>query len=282
MNQFLCIYHGGCADGFAAAWVVRKALFEKVDFHAGVYGDEPPDVTGRHVVMVDFSYPREVLQHMHATAASLTVIDHHLSAKEDLTDPDLLPTAEVIFKLGLSGCMLAWMHFFPVYSPPRLLKHIQDRDLWLFQLDATREIMAGLFSHPYDFAIYDHWMAASRLDGLATDGAAILRKQQQDLDLLLPLLTHKMQIGDHLVPVANLPHIMASDAGARLAAGQPFAATYWDGPKWRTFSLRSQAPDGEDVARIAEKYGGGGHRHAAGFRVDRSINALEPAPQAQA
>ena len=31
----LCIYHGGCADGFAAAWVVRKAFLGDVEFHAG-------------------------------------------------------------------------------------------------------------------------------------------------------------------------------------------------------------------------------------------------------
>lgn len=274
MSPILCIYHGGCADGFAAAWVVRKAFFGEVEFHAGVYGDDPPDVTDRHVVMVDFSYPRESLRHMHATAASLTIIDHHLSAEKDLTDSELLPKAEVIFKLGLSGSMLAWTHFFSGYTAPRLLLHIQDRDLWLFHLDATKEIMAGLFSHPYDLAIYDQWMAASRLDGLAADGAAILRKQQQDLDLLLPLLTHTMWIGNDLVQVANLPHTMASDAGDRLAVGQAFAATYWDGPKWRTFSLRSQAPDGADVSQIAKKYGGGGHRHAAGFRVDRSTREM--------
>ena len=29
----LCIYHGNCADGFGAAWVVRRALGFAVDFH---------------------------------------------------------------------------------------------------------------------------------------------------------------------------------------------------------------------------------------------------------
>ena len=32
----MCIYHGNCADGFGAAWVVRKALGE-IDFHPGKY-----------------------------------------------------------------------------------------------------------------------------------------------------------------------------------------------------------------------------------------------------
>ena len=55
----VCIYHGNCADGFGAAWVVRKAIGE-IEFHPGTYGQPPPDVTGKDVVMVDFSYKPEV------------------------------------------------------------------------------------------------------------------------------------------------------------------------------------------------------------------------------
>ena len=35
----LCIYHANCVDGFAAAWVVRKAFHGVVDFHPGIYGE---------------------------------------------------------------------------------------------------------------------------------------------------------------------------------------------------------------------------------------------------
>jgi hypothetical protein len=260
----LCIYHGGCADGFSAAWVVRKYFLGQVDFLSADYGDRPPDVHGRDVFIVDFSYPRGYLLRMLREAESLTILDHHQSAQSALAD---LPGAIVRFSIGLSGAMLAWKYFFHDATPPRLLQHIQDRDLWLFQLDATREIMAGLFSYPYDFALYDQWMESERLDGLAADGAAILRKQHQDLDQLLPLLTQRFEICGKMVPVANLPHIFASDAGARLAIGHPFAATYSDGPHGRRFSLRSIAPHGDDVAAIAQSMGGGGHRHASGFLI---------------
>lgn len=46
----------------------------------------------------------------------------------------------------------------------------------------------------------------------------------------------------------------------------PFAACYWDTPEGRVFSLRSK-DDGFDVGEIAKQYGGGGHKHASGFRV---------------
>ena len=40
----LCIYHGHCDDGFAAAWAVRHGSHDSFDFYPGVYQQEPPDV----------------------------------------------------------------------------------------------------------------------------------------------------------------------------------------------------------------------------------------------
>lgn len=78
MTKPLCIYHGNCADGFAAAWSVWKALgADNVDFHSGVYGQQPPDVTGRKVILVDFSYKRPVLEAMATQATSILILDHH-------------------------------------------------------------------------------------------------------------------------------------------------------------------------------------------------------------
>jgi len=268
MTRPLCIYHGHCADGFASAWVVRKAFLGQVDFHAGFYGDDPPDVLGRDVFLVDFSYPRMVLEAMVAVADSVTILDHHVTAAADL---NALPGAITRFDLDHSGCMITWQYFFGGQPPPALLYHIEDRDLWRFGIDCTREILAGLFSYPYDFDLYDYWMAdPTHLDSLVIDGAAILRKTRRDLDELLPQLARPMWIGGHEVPAVNLPPTMASEAAGELAQGKPFAACYWDGPIGRTFSLRSDA-SGWDVSLIARRYGGGGHRHAAGFRVDPGV-----------
>jgi nanoRNase/pAp phosphatase (c-di-AMP/oligoRNAs hydrolase) len=53
-----------------------------------------------------------------------------------------------------------------------------------------------------------------------------------------------------------------------MSKGEPFAACYWDTPESRVFGLRS-GEDGADVSEIAKQYGGGGHKHAAGFKVPR-------------
>lgn len=260
----LCIYHGNCADGFGAAWVIRKALGSEVDFHAGVYQNNPPALHGRDVILVDFSYKRAVMEVMADEAASILILDHHKSAAEDLAGFSA-KHYEAHFDMEHSGAMLAWFHCFPGQEPPQLLKHIEDRDLWRFHLPFTREIQANVFSYPYDFGAWDELMAKDP-ELLAKEGGAIERKHFKDIHELIEVVTRRMVIAGHNVPVANLPYTLTSDAGHKLATGEAFAGCYWDTPAGRVFSLRS-TDDGLDVSEIAKQYGGGGHRNASGFRV---------------
>jgi oligoribonuclease NrnB/cAMP/cGMP phosphodiesterase (DHH superfamily) len=244
-----------------------------VDFHAGVYQSPPTDVTGRDVIMVDFSYKRPVIEEMLKTAKSITIIDHHKTAIEDLEPLNAIASVGMDIRMPLylyfdtnhSGAMLAWLVYFGDAEPPKLLQHIEDRDLWKFEIDGTREIQAAVFSYPYDFHVWDKLMESST-QPLKLQGEAIERKHFKDINELLEVTTRRMLIGGFNVPVANLPYIFSSDAGHKLATGEPFGACYWDTPKGRTFSLRS-TDAGEDVSAIAKQYGGGGHRNASGFSV---------------
>lgn len=263
----ICIYHGNCADGFTAAWVVRhyaksQGALEEYEFHAGVYQNPPPDVKGKRVILVDFSYKRPIMEQMVKDADSVLVIDHHKTAEEELRG---LPGADVVFDLEKSGAGLAWDFLFDGVPRPRLIDHIEDRDLWRFALPGTREIQANVFSYPYDFEVWDRLMGMEPAD-LRKEGEAIERKHFKDVNELTKVVTRKFVIGGYEVPVANLPYTLTSDAGHLLADGYPFAGCYWDTPDGRVFSLRSR-DDGADVAEIAKIYGGGGHKHASGFRV---------------
>ena len=269
INKKLCIYHGNCPDGFGAAWAVRHALGDNVDFYKGVHKQSPPDVNGRDVFIVDFSYKKDVLVDMLTTAASITILDHHISAEKDLAG--LLKSGEVkgLFDMSKSGAMLAWEWFHPQTPAPKLIEHIQDRDLWQFKVDGTREVTTGLSSYPYDFDLWDKMMAneSGELDRLLSDGAAIERKIQKDIKDLIAAGVRRMNIGGFNVPVLNVPTTYISDAGNIMAMDEPFAACYWDHRGGRSFSLRSSAT-GIDVSEIAKQYGGGGHVKASGFTVE--------------
>lgn len=267
----LCIHHSPCVDGFAAAWVVRKALGEdNVEFFPGVYQTPPPDVAGRGVILVDFSYKRPIMEKIISSAKSVTVLDHHKSAAEDLAD---LPCEALVFDMNRSGARITWDYFFPDVTPPPLLLHIEDRDLWRFALPGTREIQANVFSYPYDFAVWDNLMAAP-VERFMAEGRAIERKHFKDIAELVKVCRRELRIGGIMVPAASLPYTLTSDAGHLMATEHPsrMAVCYWDTPAGRVFSLRS-TEDGPDVSEIAKQYGGGGHAHAAGFTVPFTVAA---------
>lgn len=281
-NRILCIYHHGCADGFSGAWVVRKAARENTaietmngagvtlchelaDFHPGVYGEAPPDVTDRDVILVDFSYKRPELLRMAEQARFILILDHHVTAQDELVDlPD---NVRAVFDSAKCGAMIAWQFFFGDRPEPMLLHHIQDRDLWQWRLPLTREIIAALYSYPMDFDTWDRIMRKPLLD-LEREGRAISRQQEQHIAALAENLTRWVYFGDVPVPAANVPWFYASEVCKRLAQGNPFAAAYQDDEHGRKWSLRSAA-DGADVSVIAAALGGGGHHHAAGFRMTR-------------
>lgn len=270
----LCIYHGNCADGFGAACVVRMALgFERVDFHAGIYQSDPPDVAGLDVVLVDFSYKRPALIEMAAKAKSILILDHHKSAAADLVNlPD---NVEAHFDMERSGVMMAWDHYYPGQQAPPLLAHIQDRDLWRFELDGTRQIQAALFSYPYDFDRWEDLIHNADLEALRKDGYAIERKHLKDIHEFIESAAYRLTIAGYDVPVLNTSYFFSSDAGHIMSKGEHFAACYWDTPDGRVFSLRSE-DGGMDVSEVAAKFGGGGHEHAAGFKVELINYDVEP------
>lgn len=266
-QPLLCIYHANCADGFTAAWAVWKK-HPDTEFHPGTYGKEPPNCVGRDVVMVDFSYKRDVLLQIAAAANTVLILDHHKSAAGDLVDLPANVTA--IFDMNRSGAMMAWNHYHPDRSPSDLIVHVQDRDLWLFKREQTRAFQANLFSYEYSF---ENWDMVSSLCAddfkyhqFVAEGEAIERKHFKDVKELIRAAAHRSVIAGHDVPTLNAPYFYSSDAGHQMSQGEAFAACYYDTADNRVYSLRSQ-PDGADVSLIAAKFGGGGHKNAAGFRI---------------
>ena len=267
--MYTVIYHANCADGFTAAWCFYRSYRNNIAFHPGVYGQEPPDVTDKYVYLVDFSYPKAVILDMLSKAKGVTILDHHITAIEDLKDLHHEKLLK-IFDTEKSGATLAWDYCFSNMPRPKLIEHIEDRDLWRFKLPLTSQIQAAVFSYEYTFENWDKLIDMDVMR-LAEDGFCLERKHMKDINELLKVCERRMTIGGYNVPVASLPYTMVSDAANIMALkSEPFAACYYDTADHRVFGLRSNANHGLDVSKVAAAYGGGGHKHAAGFRVPRN------------
>ena len=262
----LVIYHGSCRDGFTAAWVARLR-YPGAEFHAGYFRKKPPIVTGRDVLILDFSYPRSILEDMANQAADLLLLDHHKSAQADLAGLEY-----AVFDMDRSGAGLAWDYLFPGKERPWLVDYVQDRDLWRHELPDSRAVNAYLSTLSFDF---EAWTRASDLglDKAKTLGGVVLAKVEQYVDEVSKN-ARMISLDGYRVPAVNASPVDTSELLESLVSGQPFALSWsvrFDG--MFQYSLRS-ADDGVDVSEIAKRHGGGGHAHAAGFESDSPLEGL--------
>ena len=163
------IYHANCNDGFGAAYSAWKLLGNRAEYHAASHGSPPPDVTGKKVVILDFSYNNATTKALIEQAEELWVIDHHKSNMVELHD-----ISNTHFDMTKSGAMLAWEFFHPGKEAPKFIGYIQDRDLWQWELPYSKEFSAAFDMVPWNFDEYEKFEDDSVFDDAVKRGSYIL------------------------------------------------------------------------------------------------------------
>ena len=255
------IYHADCTDGFGAAYSAWKCLGNRAEYHACKHGTPPPDVKGKNVVILDFSFNNATTKKMIEEAEALLVIDHHKTAMVELHD---VPNTK--FDMTKSGAMLSWEFFHPGKEPPKFIRYIQDRDLWTWELEYSKEFSAAFDMVPFEFEEFEKFEDDSVFDDAVKRGSYILAYSKT----VVKKVCEKAQLrklDDKEVLVVNASHWM-SEIGSRLAPDCDFAMIwYWDHEARHTkVSLRA-FHDAVDVGEVSKRFGGGGHRKAAGFQL---------------
>jgi hypothetical protein len=270
----VCIYHAGCPDGFGAAWAVWKAWGDEARYIPR--GHEDPlrarDIEGNQVVFVDIAPPPESLRQLADRADQITILDHHVSARDRFeSDPGLCNTFQrsghaVHFDLGHSGAILAWRHFHLDDEIPALLRYVEDQDLWSWKLPDSEEVNALIGSHPRSFDVWDQ-LAATPVEQLAAEGAPILRSQRIEVEQALRH-AHPVSLGRIRVEAVD-SRCHRSRIGHELATraryGTPCGVVYRLTGTQVDVSIYSL--NDFDVSKLAASFGGGGHRNASGFTV---------------
>ena len=289
----VCLYHADCYDGLGAAWALRKRFPHAVCMEVN-YKEDPPlshIPAGAHVYVVDFCYDLERLHMLAAIAGELHIFDHHVGMAETLTAFNEQMQAlgwhhthRGVFDISVSGAKLTWQQLLPDTESPPIIEFISDRDLWNFELEESRAVMAGLGTYAMDLTLWTRllpWSLGAEhelhrdahlqaVDRLEREGLVAMRAQQVEIDRIIKLTQRRIYLDplQREVPLLNVPRHLATEALTQLAAQEGLAVGYFDSPHYREFSLR-RAPNGPDVCVIAKHYGGGGHSGAAGFRVPR-------------
>lgn len=269
MHNFdLIIYHGPCFDGFTAAWIAR-GLFPDAVMHRTGYGKDPPDVTGRTVLIADFSYPPHVLLTMADAAKHITVLDHHKTAAEALGSlVGLRSDLEIVFDMERSGAGITWDYLHPGQERTPLVAHVEDRDLWRFALEDTPAFHAAMACREFEFSAWDELAVIETAELVAQGRGALAFMQQAARRIAGRAVVGVLPDGTSCW-IVNVTVDLVSETGRAvldtLCPKMPFMGWSHNGHgNVYHCSLRSW-DGGPDVSEVAKKFGGGGHRNAAAF-----------------
>lgn len=281
MSKTHILYHKHCFDGTGARYAAWKKYGNSAIYTAVQYGDAPPEIEdGSEVYILDFSYPRDVLEELRLRSKSILVLDHHKTAKEALEG---LSYAK--FDMDQSGAVLAWKHFHPRDPVPDLLLDVQDGDLWKWERDNTAPVRAALPLLGADMARWEHvardssipdkdpewsnyhWLLERGRIKLEFDDIAINSSTSHIHEFTL---NHQ---GLRLKAAAVNVNLLASEVGNALCKkGYDVAVPYFISEKGQlVLSFRSDAKGNVDVSAIAKTLGGGGHKSAAAARTSLSV-----------
>lgn len=292
----IVIHHFPCDDGFGAAWICNKRWPDGIEYRGTNYGQEPPihDIDDKRVLIVDFSFPSGILMDMSEVAHSVVILDHHKTAKAMLEpipalySPSQIEVTDLMkcgygnlfahFDMNRSGAGLTWEFCFPGREAPDMVRMIEDRDLWRFSFEWTREFSTYLRSYKMTFADWDaiNEDLSAHPGRIREEARAIQRFFDRKVAEICETAVW-VNIDGQQVPFVFAPPVFASDCANHLLQlyfRAPFAAAGNCVGTSLTVSLRGEDAR-VDVEEIARKFGGGGHRNAAGFRIPDAMDVVD-------
>ena len=275
MSKIYTLYHDNCPDGFGSALAAYLKFGDSSEYIGVKHQQDPPEMEpSSEVYILDFSYPRQVMEELLKQHVQVITLDHHKTAQEAL-----LGLRGALFDMNRSGAMISWEYFHPDREIPDLFRYIQDRDLWHWKLENTAKIGAGLQLLPHEFDRWSELLTPEGLKQLEQDGETILRYQTKEIKGMLKhvyldsLPPYQASTGEWItgstIPLINCTNYdIVSELCHKMLEeypDYPVVASWLRGKSSISYSLRSQ-PD-FDCSEIAKLYGGGGHKNSAGFKL---------------
>jgi len=271
------------------------------------YGMIPKKLgVGDLLILVDFSFDLQTIEQLLNDGVKICILDHHEPRVFELNHLITEKRVWGILTTKNAGCVLSYI-FFKLYANtqpekyknkhiieidyfehtkhlPKILKHAQDRDLWIRKLPDTDNIMLGFYETVHDVQTARKYLDDRKHNEDLFAALCVRGKTSKEIrdKFLQEALANKFYISfvgesgtTYKLPCVNLPesfrseacqilHTDTNDVGASL--------TIMAGGMCK-ISMRSK---GDPINIIALDMGGGGHPKAAGFETHISnITFLE-------
>ena len=275
LKKIVVIYHDQCRDGFGAAYAAWKKFGDNASYIPRKTQDPIPEgIENKELYIVDYSYKKPELDELVKNNISVVVIDHHATSKEAVTSFE-----NNVFNQSHSGAVLSWMYFHPNTEVPKLLLYVEDHDLWKFKMEFNREFGSALGEYNQDFETWDQLNLnlenRDHFSKFISLGGAIADFEDKHVQKLLTFKEKILFEGNEIYAV-NCSRLYRSIVAHELSTlngkegGIEMAIVYYRYDGKVHCGLRSNGD--VDVSKMAEKYGGGGHKNASSIRVDSFLS----------
>ena len=266
--DIIVFYHKNCRDGLASAWVAWKKFKNKAEYIALNY-QVPFDynIKKKKIYFLDVCPNRKILGKLKKNGCEIVIIDHHLSAKNNL---DLVSPGSFTMRLDMkhSASVLTWKYFFPQKKVPKILLYIEEMDLWNFKKRFSREIVASISLSQFDPKEWNRWSYDiednKKRKKYILAGKEIVKHEDEMIKEIVQD-AKKIKMGKIKTLVVNSSVLISQIGDVLVKQLPPMAIIWFESGDLKRISLRSNGK--VDVSKIAEKYGGGGHKCAAGFAI---------------
>lgn len=283
-----CYYHNKDLDGFCSGAIMRLA-YPNAEFIGYDYGQpfEMP-VNGQPVVMADVSLPMSTMFKVaQISNFQFTWIDHHKSAISDYQNwlLDINRSYEdktkspinAVLQEGIAACEIAWNYFNPDSEMPLVVRYLGEYDTWRSQ-DKDHWENTVL---PFQFGMRKICNSLETFPtGLLSPNAKI-GTIQTIINNGNTILNYQAQINETQCRNAfefDFNGIRAICLNTGGFNSDTFKSVWdedkydvmipfqFDGQMWRVSLYSTKAEI--DCSAIAKSMGGGGHKGAAGFKVE--------------
>lgn len=271
-----CFYHSGDLDGFASGAIVKYEKPECVVLGIN-YGQEFPfwminaDET---VILVDFTLqPFELMEKLQQECGELIWIDHHSSAIEEADKHDFYPRG--IQRVGIGACALTW-EFFRGDPMPDAIKLLAEYDVWNHSDPRTLPFQYGFRffenTYPDNQEFWEPFLSGDRnVDDIVQIGATLLTYEDRQNKKYADTYAFETSFGGLTAICVNKGMTNSKIFDSVYDPGKhdimiTFCRMKPPAYQW-TVSLYSIKED-VDCGQLASKFGGGGHKGAAGFQCE--------------
>lgn len=286
-----CFYHndmdGRCAGSIVAYYEnnYSKEDFFEVDYVMDLSPIVEKIKNGERVYFVDYSFNENtsrILHHLIKKDCDVIWIDHHMSSLE--LEKNHNWNIKGIRQDKISGAALTYIYFnnCDFENVPYYIKLVSDYDCWIYKFDTdTTYFKIGLETTVYD-ALDSVWKDlhcddidnvqdvcdASCIHKIIKYGETIKRYIDRDNTQYRNQYAYESVISGHKALVVNRK-TNSWIFGEKYNEYPVVCVWAFNGTKF-SYTLFSGDPS-IDCSKIAEIYGGGGHKGAAGFSSDKLL-----------